>query len=67
MRATRWFGLFGMVAGFASGGTLGRPNVVLIMADDQGLGDLGVSGNPVLRTPRIDRLAGEGARFQRYE
>jgi arylsulfatase/arylsulfatase A len=36
------------------------PNIVLIMIDDQGYGDLGVTGNPVLETPHIDRLAREG-------
>ena len=39
-----------------------RPNIVLIMTDDQGHGDLGVHGNPVLETPRLDRLAAESAR-----
>ena len=39
-----------------------RPNVVVIMTDDQGYGDLGVHGNPVLETPRLDRLAAESAR-----
>ncbi|MBQ72375.1 MAG: arylsulfatase [Planctomycetaceae bacterium] len=39
-----------------------RPNIVLIMTDDQGYGDLGVHGNPVLETPRLDRLAAESAR-----
>lgn len=38
-----------------------RPNIVLIMTDDQGYGDLGVTGNPVLETPHIDRLAREAA------
>ncbi|MDG2021263.1 MAG: arylsulfatase [Phycisphaerales bacterium] len=38
-----------------------RPNVVIIMTDDQGHGDLGVQGHPVLKTPRIDALAGESA------
>src|SRR2546421_1646950 len=33
------------------------PNVVLILTDDQGFGDLGCHGNPVLKTPHIDRLA----------
>jgi arylsulfatase/arylsulfatase A len=37
------------------------PNVILIMTDDQGIGDLGVMGNPVIETPRIDRLASESA------
>ena len=36
-----------------------RPNIILIMTDDQGIGDLGVMGNPVIKTPHIDRLAGE--------
>jgi len=34
-----------------------KPNVLLIISDDQGYGDFGFMGNPVLRTPRIDRLA----------
>ncbi len=40
-----------------------RPNVIYIMADDQGYGDLGVQGHPYIRTPNIDRMAAEGARF----
>ena len=33
-----------------------RPNMVLIMTDDQGYGDLGINGNPVLKTLQIDAL-----------
>ena len=40
-----------------------RPNVVLIMADDLGYGDLGSYGQKVIRTPRLDRMADEGIRF----
>src|SRR5688572_154265 len=36
-----------------------RPNVVVILTDDQGFAELGVTGNPVIRTPNIDRLATE--------
>ncbi|MBD3673168.1 MAG: sulfatase [Planctomycetaceae bacterium] len=40
-----------------------RPNVVLIMADDQNWNDSGAYGNPDVKTPNIDRLASEGMRF----
>ena len=37
-----------------------RPNVLLIVTDDQGYGDLGCHGNDKIRTPSLDRLAREG-------
>ncbi|MBM3726589.1 MAG: arylsulfatase [Acidobacteria bacterium] len=40
-----------------------RPNIVLILADDLGYGDLGCYGQKVITTPRIDQLASEGLRF----
>jgi arylsulfatase A len=40
-----------------------RPNIVLILADDLGYGDLGCYGQQKIRTPNIDRLADEGMRF----
>jgi arylsulfatase A-like enzyme len=40
-----------------------QPNVVLIMTDDQGYGDLSCHGNPVLKTPNLDRLHTESVRF----
>jgi arylsulfatase A-like enzyme len=40
-----------------------RPNVVLIVTDDQGYGDLGFTGNPILKTPNLDRLASESLRL----
>lgn len=40
-----------------------RPNVIFILTDDQGYGDLSCHGNPVLKTPNLDRLHAEGARF----
>jgi uncharacterized sulfatase len=40
-----------------------QPNIILINCDDLGYGDLGCYGNQVIRTPHIDKLAGEGVRF----
>ena len=44
----------------------GPPNVVLIITDDQGYGDLGCHGNPVLRTPNLDRLYEHSVRLVDY-
>ncbi|MCP4455243.1 MAG: arylsulfatase, partial [Planctomycetes bacterium] len=41
----------------------GRPNVILVMTDDQGYGDLGCHGNPIVKTPNLDRLHSEAIRF----
>jgi len=43
-----------------------RPNVLLIMADDQGWGDTGYNGHPELKTPNLDDLAKSGVRLNRF-
>ncbi|XP_058147592.1 arylsulfatase D-like isoform X2 [Dasypus novemcinctus] len=43
-----------------------KPNILLIMADDLGIGDLGCYGNDTLRTPNIDRLATEGVKLTQH-
>jgi len=43
-----------------------RPNVILVMADDLGYGDLGCQGHPDLLTPHLDALANDGIRFTRF-
>ncbi|MDH3649617.1 MAG: arylsulfatase, partial [Saprospiraceae bacterium] len=43
-----------------------HPNVILIMTDDQGYGDLGYTGNPHLQTPHLDALAKESIRFSQF-
>jgi len=43
--------------------TAAKPNVLLVLVDDQGYGDLSVHGNPVLKTPHMDRLHAESIRF----
>ena len=43
-----------------------RPNVVLIMTDDQGFGDMSCHGNAKLKTPNIDRVCNEGVEFTQF-
>ena len=43
-----------------------RPNIIFIMADDLGYGDIGPFGQKLIRTPNIDQLAAEGTRFTHY-
>ena len=40
-----------------------RPNVIIVMTDDQGLGDFSYTGNPVLKTPNLDAFAKESVRL----
>lgn len=42
------------------------PNIVVILADDLGWGDLGVYGHPVIRTPRLDAMSREGIRLTSF-
>jgi arylsulfatase A-like enzyme len=43
-----------------------RPNVLLVITDDQGYGDFSLHGNPHLQTPVFDKLARQGVQFERY-
>ncbi len=43
-----------------------RPNVILLMADDQGYGDAGFQGHPTLKTPHLDAMAAEGLVLSRF-
>ena len=43
-----------------------QPNIVIVIADDQGYGDLGHTGNPVIKTPNIDALASESTSLTDY-
>src|SRR5206468_8136366 len=40
-----------------------KPNIIFILADDLGMGDVGCYGQKIIRTPNIDRIAAEGIRF----
>ena len=56
--------VFGIVAAPAAAADL--PNIIIIFADDQGYQDLGCFGSPNIKTPHIDRMAGEGMRFTNF-
>lgn len=43
------------------------PNIVLIITDDQGYGDLSLHGNPHLKTPHLDRIGREGVQFTQFQ
>jgi arylsulfatase A-like enzyme len=43
-----------------------KPNIIFILTDDQGYGDIGTLGNPLLKTPNMDQLYQEGARFTNF-
>jgi hypothetical protein len=50
-------------AAAASAQSRPRPNIVFVLTDDQGYGDIAAHGNPVIKTPNLDRLYGESVRF----
>jgi N-sulfoglucosamine sulfohydrolase len=58
-------GCSGEKSGAREGVSSDRPNIVLIVADDHGTGDLGCYGNQAVKTPNLDSLASEGVRFNR--
>lgn len=43
-----------------------RPNIIFIITDDQGYGDISAHGNPILKTPNLDRVRNEGVRFTNF-
>jgi arylsulfatase A-like enzyme len=58
--------LLASAAADAAAQPAGRPNIILIVADDLGYGDLGSYGQTIIQTPHLDRLAAEGIRFTQF-
>ena len=48
-------------------GKVAQPNIILVMTDDQGYGDLGCHGHPFLKTPNLDRLYAQSTRFTDFQ
>ena len=59
-----WMGAFGGLS--ADQVTAAPPNIVIVMTDDQGFGDLGVQGNDKIKTPNLDRFARQGVELTRF-
>ena len=67
------FGVLAAVTGLASPSAASEtdtdetgPNVILLMSDDQGWGDVGFNGNERIITPNLDTMAAEGVKFNRF-
>ncbi|MGE4488497.1 MAG: sulfatase [Kiritimatiellales bacterium] len=62
--------LAALTGGFLAGSLIAddavRPNVLFILADDWGWGDLSCHGHPILKTPNLDRFAKEGMEFRQF-
>jgi len=43
-----------------------RPNIILVMSDDQGWGQVGYYNHPILKTPNLDNMAKNGLRLDRF-
>lgn len=66
LRLLTWFAAITLAGLQTNGASSPPPNVVVVLTDDLGYGDLGCYGDPLIRTPHLDRFAREGLRFTNY-
>ncbi len=59
-------GLLLCAAACAVDSTPSRPNIIFILLDDQGWADAGAFGHPYMKTPHIDQLVSQSARFEQF-
>ena len=50
----------------SSAAKIQTPNIILIMCDDLGWGDVGFNGNQTIKTPNLDKMADSGMKFNRF-
>lgn len=62
MKSSVWF----LIVNLCASAALAKPNVIVVMTDDQGYPELSVHGNPILKTPHLDRLHGQSLRLEDY-
>src|SRR5436853_26146 len=67
MAITRRSFLSTSAAAMAAPAAAKRPNIVFVLTDDQGYGDLSIHGNPHLKTPNIDAIATSGVQFTQFQ
>ena len=60
------FSLLCVKGAFAQQADNTKPNIIMIMADDLGYGDVGFNGNPFIKTPELDKMASSGLQFTRF-
>src|SRR5210317_1935933 len=60
------FTLLFAAMGLQSRSAADKPNIIFILSDDQGYGDLGCFGSPIIQTPNIDVLAEQGMKFTSF-
>lgn len=65
-RSARFVALAVSLGSVSSFAATPRPNVLVIVSDDQGFGDFGFTGNKLVQTPNIDRLAAESAVYRHF-
>ena len=59
-------GFLGVVMALLEGMVMATPNIVYILADDLGYGDLGCYGGKIIQTPRIDQMRAEGLKLTQH-
>ena len=65
-RVLKWLAIGVLGAALTAPAAARQPNIVFILADDLGYGDIGPFGQTTIRTPALDRMAREGMRFTRH-